>query len=133
MQWSVRTKVPVVEALGALLLLGAALTSGDQAARLLGLVGAVLLGVLAVRDRVLRTRLTADSEGLTVIWGFAGRQSLGWSQVASVRVDERSRLGLRTRLLELDTGEQLVLLSARDLGADPEDVASALEELRPRS
>lgn len=131
MQWSVRARVPVLEALGALVLLALALTGGDPVGRVLGVAGAVLLGVLAGRDVLVRTRLSADADGVTVIAGFAGRRTLSWPQLASVRLEERSRLGLRSRLLELDSGDQLVLLSARDLGTDPEQVASALAELRP--
>lgn len=132
MQWSVPAKVPALEGLGALVALVAVVAGADPLARLLGLAAGVLLGTLAVRDLVARTRLAADAVGLTVVSGFAGHQTFRWSQLQAIRVDERTRLGLRTRLLELDAGDRLVLLSARELGADPQQVVSVLDGLRPR-
>jgi len=52
-------------------------------------------------------------------------------------VRETRRLGVRSRLLELDTSPGsaddgvLVLLGRRDLGTDPEDVARVLWALAP--
>jgi hypothetical protein len=47
-----------------------------------------------------------------------------------VRVDEHNRYGLMSRTLEVDTGDALVLLGRRSLGADPRDVAEALRQIR---
>ena len=60
---------------------------------------------------------------------LAGRRHLAW---AGLRVGVRvtRRLGMRSRLLELDTAAGpddagvLVLLGRRDLGTDPEEVAA---------
>jgi hypothetical protein len=55
-----------------------------------------------------------------------------------VQVRVTRRLGMSSRLLELDTARGpddagvLVLLGRRDLGTDPDDVARALRELDPR-
>jgi hypothetical protein len=56
-----------------------------------------------------------------------------------VRVRESRRLGVRSRTLELDTAAGpdddgvLVVLARRDLGADPQEVARALQGLDPAS
>jgi hypothetical protein len=57
---------------------------------------------------------------------------LDWSQIERVRVDDRQRFGLRSELLEIDTGEALYLFSTYDLDAPCADVAETLEALRTR-
>lgn len=96
-----------------------------------GAAGAVVAGLVgwAARDLVEPTRLRADPAGVTVVTGFARRHRLAWSQVERVRVDRRRR----SRLLEVDTGEQLYLFSRYDLDADLDDVARQLELLRTGS
>lgn len=93
-----------------------------------GVAGAVVAGLVvwAARDLVEPVRLHADPAGVTVMTGFARRVRLEWSQVERVRVDIRRR----SRLLEVDTGEQLYLFSRYDLDADLDEVASQLEQLR---
>ncbi|OLT19342.1 hypothetical protein BJF79_47905 [Actinomadura sp. CNU-125] len=49
--------------------------------------------------------------------GYAGRRRIPWDEVAAVRVDERRRLLLHTRLLEIETSDDLHLFSRFDLGA----------------
>lgn len=132
MRWSVPAKIPALESLGTLIAVVAVAFGDDPLARLLGLAAGLLLGALTVRDLVARTRLAADAVGLTVVSGFAGHHTFRWSQLQAIRVDERTRLGLRSRLLELDSGDHLVLLSARELGADPQQVVSVLNGLRPQ-
>jgi hypothetical protein len=67
---------------------------------------------------------------------LTGTTELPWARL-QVRVRDTRRLGVRSRLLELDTaaepddGGELVLLGRRDLGADPGEVARALHTLRP--
>ena len=58
------------------------------------------------------------------------RITLPWSDVADVRVDERSHLGLLSRTLEIDAGALLVVFSRRTLGADPREVADLLAAFR---
>lgn len=95
------------------------------------LVGALVLGFYAVRDLVAPVRLTADGSGLTVISGYRRRRRIEWAQIERIRVDEHSRLGLRSEMLEIDAGESLHLLSTYDLNAPVNEVAEALTELRP--
>jgi hypothetical protein len=112
----------------------AALTLDAAGAALVGAAGALLLG-LALRDVVLRPRLAADPGGV-VVRTLTGRTRLPWPGLR-VRLRTTSRLGVRSRLLELDTAADpdddgtLVLLGRRDLGTDPAAVAQALEALRP--
>ena len=102
----------------------------DRTQAFAALVGAVLLAVYAARDLIAPVRLSADREGVTVIRGFAGRHRLPWSAVERVRVDQRTRLGLRTEMLEIDAGESLHLFSTYDLNAPCADVEEALRQLR---
>ncbi len=134
MQWSARTAETVALALCGSLL-GLAALGLDAVGRVLVGAGGVLLLALAARDVVLRPRLSAGAGGVEVR-ALTGRTRLPW---AGLRVGLRttSRLGMRSRLLELDTargpddGGTLVLLGRRDLGTDPAAVARALEALRP--
>ncbi len=135
MQWSARTAETAVLGTGGLLLVLAALTLDDAAGRVLvGAAGALLL-VLALRDLVLRPRLSAGPGGV-VVRTLTGPTRLPWPALR-VRLRSTRRLGVRSRLLELDTATgpdddgTLVLLGRRDLGTDPAAVARALEALRP--
>lgn len=94
---------------------------------------AVGLNVLALRDLIAPVRLAADGDGLTVVTGYASRHRLRWEQVVSIRVDERHRLLLHTRILEIETADDLYLLSAFDLGSDVHDAADELYRLRART
>jgi hypothetical protein len=73
--------------------------------------------------------LRANADGLE-LRGLAGHRRLPWSAVREVRVDEHNRYGLASRTLEVDTGDELLLLGRRSLGADPRDVAEALRRIR---
>jgi hypothetical protein len=133
-QWRARTAETVTLALGGVLLALAALGL-DAVGRVLVGGAAGLLLALAARDVVLRPRLSADAAGVEVRT-LGGRTRLPWP-VLRVRLRATRRLGVRSRLLELDTAGgpdddgTLVLLGRRDLGTDPAAVARALEELRP--
>jgi hypothetical protein len=91
----------------------------------------LLCAVYAVRDLAAPRRLSADAEGVTVVTGFAGRRRLGWDQIDAVRVDQRRRLGTRTELLEIDTGDNLYLFSGYDLGVRCDEAAGALARFAP--
>jgi len=95
-------------------------------------LAAALVAVYAVRDLIAPVRLAADREGVTVVTGYAGHARLSWDEIERVRMDQRRRLGTRSNLLEIDTGDRLYLLSSYDLNAHPRDVADALDRLRPR-
>ena len=93
---------------------------------LVGGAALLLLG-LAVRDAVLRPRLLAGTDGVTVR-GLGGPTTIPWPDVR-VQVRTQRRWGLRSRTLELEDRTDdavLVVLGRRELGADPEAVADAL-------
>ena len=116
---------------GAVLLAVVAATSDGERARLL-LVGVAALALAAwgLRDVLAPVRLAADEEGVTVVTGYAGRRRIPWAEVERVSVGEHRGLGLRTEILEIDTGETLHLFSRHDLGAPCEEVEQALTALR---
>jgi Bacterial PH domain len=101
--------------------------------------GRVLLGTVALFlaaaglfGSVVRPRLAADHQGVTVR-GLARTRTWTWAEV-NVRLVRTRRLGRDTTSIELDADNaevpDLVVLGRLDLGADPEDVVDALLELR---
>lgn len=114
----------------AALVLAAAFAEGDTVRWVLAGTVAVVVAGWALRDLLVPVRLTADTEGITVVTGIARRQHLPWSKIERVRVDSTVRRGLRSEVLEIDAGDALYLYSANDLGALPEDVATQLADLR---
>lgn len=130
--WRVNPALAVAKVAGAAALaaLGLLLGRADPVQWGLALLGcAVLLG-WAARDVLAPVRLAADTAGVTVVTGFAGRRRVPWAAVERVRVDRRQRLGLTSALLEIDTGDTVHLFGAQDLGAEPDEVAAALAALR---
>jgi hypothetical protein len=127
MEWRVDRKLPAVKLVAAALfaLLGLFVAT-DLVGRSLAAVAAVGLAGYAARDLVFPVRLRADADGVTLVTGLARRRRLPWSRIARVRVDERHRLGLRTELLEIDTGDELLFLSERDLGVPPTEALDGL-------
>ncbi|WP_245679343.1 PH domain-containing protein [Actinomadura hibisca] len=131
-QWRVPPKLTVLTCAAAVLVTLWAITSiGDAQRLVIASIGAAGLLALALRDLVAPVRLAADADGLTVVSGYARRVRVPWEDVQVIRVDERRRWGLRSRLLEIDTGDDVHLLSAMDLGADVWDAADELARLRP--
>jgi hypothetical protein len=132
MQWRIKPVLPVTKLMGAVAVAVLAVAFGgrDEVRWVLAGVVALALIVWAVRDLITPVRLAADRNGVTVITGFARRRHLSWAQIERVRVDHSTRRGLRSELLELDAGEAIYLFSAHELGALPEDVATALADLR---
>jgi hypothetical protein len=130
-EWRVPRRVPLIKAGVAAVFVGLAVATGGDATRLTvaGAAAVVLLG-LAARDLAAPVRLAADSGGVTVVHGFAGRRTIPWAEVERVRVDTRMRLGLRSQLLEVDAGESLHLFSASELGTECAAVAATLTALR---
>lgn len=121
-----RTESAVAAAVG-LSLLGIALGLDLAGLLLVGLAGLFLVG-LAVADTAVRPRLAADPDGLTV--RTVGRRlAAPWAGV-SVRLRPGRRLGAAANTLEIDVGDELVVLGRRELGADPADVAQELARLR---
>ncbi|WP_409329374.1 PH domain-containing protein [Trujillonella humicola] len=134
MEWSARPGT-VAALAGSGIVLGASAVLLDPVGQVLVGAAALLLLVLAGRAALLRPRVSTSPAGV-VVRGLGGRRELPWAALR-VRVRDTRRWGLRSRLLELDTARgpdeagDLVLLSRWELGADPGDVARALEAGRP--
>jgi hypothetical protein len=135
MQWRIRPVLPVTKLMGtvAVLVLAVAFADHDPIRWAIATVAAIALALWALRDVIAPVRLAADPTGVTVVAGFARRRHLPWPAIERVRVDRRSHRGLRSEILELDTGDAIYLFSANDLGALPEDVAASLADLRAGS
>jgi hypothetical protein len=132
MQWRIKPVLPVTKAMGAVavVVLAVAFAGRDPIRWSLAFVIGAALAIWALRDLIAPVRLAADAAGVTVLTGFARRRHLPWDQIERVRVDVSSRRGLRSELLELDAGESIFLFSAHELGVLPEEVATALADLR---
>ncbi|MEV1286662.1 PH domain-containing protein [Micromonospora sp. NPDC049679] len=130
-RWRVRPALPALKLTAAvLILLAGGLLGGDPVR--LGLAALAAIGLLAwgLRDLLSPVRLAVDPAGVTVAVGVAGRRRLAWAQIERISAQTRPHLGIRTELLEIDTGESLYLFSANDLGAPPDEVAAALHAVR---
>ena len=103
----------------------------DSAGRLLFAIAAALLAGYVCTDLVFSPRLVVDANGLRIRSPFT-RADYTWSQVARVHADSRQRYGLRSVTLEIDADDDLVVLSRRALGADPEFVAELIAVFVPR-
>ncbi|MDF2710554.1 MAG: hypothetical protein K0R62_6206 [Nonomuraea muscovyensis] len=127
--WRVRRELAVFKILGALACAGLAVhwfAGGDVRGVILAVPAAVLVGAMGLRDLIVPVRLAADESGITVVHGYAGRRHVPWEQIEDVKVDVRRRWGLRSEMLEIDTGDNLHVFSSHDLGASPTEVAAAL-------
>ncbi|MEV5410172.1 PH domain-containing protein [Thermopolyspora sp. NPDC052614] len=132
-RWRVRRDLMLAKAAGAVAfgaLAVVAWVSFDKAGAFLAAGAAVLLGVLALRDVVAPERLAADHTGLTVVSGFADRRRLAWAEVERTEVREHTRYGLRWRLLEIETEDDLYQFGAHELGVPCADAAAELASLR---
>ncbi|MEU8251690.1 PH domain-containing protein [Nonomuraea sp. NPDC048916] len=127
--WKVRREPAVFKILGALACAGLAVywyAGGDVRGVILAVPAAVLLGGMGLRDLLVPVRLAADESGITVVHGYAGRRHVPWERIEEITVDVRRRHGLRSEMLEIDTGDGLHIFSAHDLGASPTEVAAEL-------
>ena len=68
-----------------------------------------------------------------MVSGYAGHSRFSWNDIDRIRLESRTRAGLRSEFLEIDTGETLHLLSTYDLNARPADVADALAKIQAAS
>jgi PH (Pleckstrin Homology) domain-containing protein len=130
--WRIKPVLPVTKLLGAVAVAVLVLAFGRRDPVQWFLVAAVAAGltIWALRDLVAPVRLAADPDGVTVVVGYARRRRLSWSEIETVRLDRRDRLGVRTQMLELDAEDSLHLFSMHDLGAQPDEVLVALLALR---
>jgi hypothetical protein len=75
-----------------------------------------------------RPKLAINSDGLTVR-GWWRTTTYTPNELKSVRITEFRRIGRKTRLLELETDDDRLLVFTRwDLGTDPIHVLDALTE-----
>lgn len=114
--------------------------TGDGPGALLVGCLAALLAAGAAYGFVVRPKLTADTEGVTVRT-TSGTRQVRWSKVRT-RLATNRRLGRDTTTLELefpaeggqgieDSDEpELVVLGQLELGEDPEEVLAQLNRLR---
>ena len=117
---------------GALVALIVAFAVLDTAGRLLFVLVALLLAGYAATDLLFAPRLVADADGLKVRTPF-GHADLAWPQIDRIHADSRQRYGLRSVTLEIDAGDELIVLSRRALGQDPELVSEIVRSFIPRS
>ena len=99
----------------------------DPLGRVLVGGAALLLLGLAGHDALVRPRLRAGADGVTVR-ALSGPTTIAWPQVR-VRLRTQRRWGLRSRTLELEDAADdavLVVLGRRELGTDPQLVVDAL-------
>lgn len=136
------TPVPAVAALWVLAVLAASwcgwlvVAGADPAGRLVSGVAAAGLALAAASGTRARPRLEAGPDGV-VVRRLTWTRYTPWARVERVRVLHTRRFGRRSALLELDLrdadgAERLVILGRPELGEEPDEVAEALAELRPR-
>lgn len=128
-RWRIPPRRSVAKGALAVLFLLAALADHDRTWQAFTGLGALIMAGHAARDILLPVRLAADSQGATIVSGLARRLRVPWSQVETITATSHRHLGLNTRVLELDLGSDLHLLTEGDLGAPPEDVARVLRDL----
>ena len=122
-------RVTALTAAGGFVAIVVAVFTADAGARVLAALAAVVLFAYAVSDLLFWPRLTLSADGVQVHGPF-DRAALGWDAVDAVRADVRVRHGLRSVALEIDSGDSLVVLSRRALGADPAEVAKLADVAR---
>jgi hypothetical protein len=131
--WRVDRRLTIAKLAGAaIFVLAAVIGYPDPGQVIVVGLAAALLAVLGVRDVVAPVRLAASPAGLTVTTGFAGRREIAWADVASIKVDARRGILLRSQVLELDTGDNLYFFGTNDLGAPCDEVADRLRSLSAR-
>lgn len=104
---------------GALLLtLGLLVVTDTPGQVLIGLAGVGLLGFAALSWHARPTLAVAGEE--LVVRGWFRTRRLGRASIALIRITEFQRIGRKTRLLEIETvDDDLVVFSRWDLGTDP--------------
>jgi hypothetical protein len=131
--WRVDRRLTIAKLAGAAIFTLAAVVGYPDPGQVIVVgLAAVLLAVLGVRDLLAPVRLAASPAGLTVVTGFAGRREIAWADVASIKVDARRGILLRSQVLELDTGDNLYFFGTNDLGAPCDEVADRLRSLSAR-
>jgi hypothetical protein len=107
----------------------------EPTGRLLAGATVLVLASAALFGSRARPRLAADRGGLTVR-GLGRQLRFEWSRVSRVRVVHTRRFGRDLPTLEIDargpgdTDDRLMVFGWLDLGADPREVARALDTVR---
>lgn len=104
------------------------LVTDDRPGQVLLSLAALLVLLAAAHGTFTRPRLSVDPTGLTVR-RISGGRHFTWDEV-TVRVVRTRRLGRDVATLEIDGADDLIVLGRLELGADPEDVADALHQIR---
>lgn len=100
----------------------------DPPGRILTGIAGVGLVAFAIGSWRARPRLAITGDAL-VYRGWFTTQTLQRADISLIRITEFRRIGRKTRLLEIDTtGDRLIVLSRWDLGTDPVSVLDALTE-----
>jgi Bacterial PH domain len=124
--WAPRWSTVVALAVGGVALAGLAATSDPVGAVLAGCAALAVLA-FAGYDALARPTLVADAAGITV--GGWPRRRYAWDEVGRIEVRTTRRL-LVLHALEIDAGDDLVLLTRRRLGTDLPAVAARLADYR---
>ena len=108
-----------------------ATTDTDRVGKLLYGIAVVFVAAVAATDLLWSPRLAVTASGLAVRSPTrSGR--FAWSAIEEIRVDRRRRRGVTQASLEIDLGDDLIVLSQRALGTDPADVIQIIEAARGR-
>lgn len=122
--WSTPWWLVCVGWLAAAAALAWCLLADDPESRVLAAVVVLVLAAAATHGSVCRPRLLVDAEGVQVR-GLTGVRRWSWPD-ATVALRTTRRLGRTIRVIEVDAGDDLVVLTQLELGADPADVADAV-------
>ncbi|EHB55109.1 hypothetical protein MycrhDRAFT_2303 [Mycolicibacterium rhodesiae JS60] len=122
-------KIGAVAALGivgSLMAIGTVTVVTDLPGRILTGIAAVGLLAFAFGSWRARPKLAIAGDAL-VYRGWFGSQTLRRPDITLIRITEFRRIGRKTRLLEIETAtDRLIVLSRWDLGTDPLSVLDAL-------
>jgi hypothetical protein len=140
--WAAPWPAVLLGLVGTLGLAAWAVAADDAPGRLLVGIAALAVGVVTVVGAVARPRLRVDDDGL-VLRGLTGTRRWAWERVDAVRVVRMRRLGVPAAYLEVEArdgggdtdtdGGRLLVLGRLELGADPVEVADALQAHRARA
>lgn len=111
----------------------AAATRVEQPGRFLVLVLGAVAGAEGLRSALLRPTIWANDREIQVVTGLS-RKRYPWSEVTRIGTLSPPASGARVRrsanALEIELGDQLVVVPAYRLGAPVPEVVSALSMLR---
>lgn len=106
-------------------------TDTDPVGQLLYGTAVVFTAAVAATDLLWSPRLSVTPSAVLVRSPTrSGR--FPWTVITGVRVDQRRRLGITQAALEIDLGNDLIVLSQRALGTDPSQVLRIIDAARGR-